>query len=77
MCGTLDYLPPEIVDNNEHDEQVDVWSLGIFLYELLVGQPPFGAPSQTSTYQSITAVDLNFPYHVKSENRIFLENVVG
>lgn len=69
MCGTLDYLPPEIVRHQEHDEQVDVWSLGILLYELLVGKPPFEAPSHDSTYQRITAVDLRFPYCVATDAR--------
>jgi aurora kinase, other len=67
MCGTLDYLPPEIVQRQEHDEQVDVWSLGILLYEFLVGDPPFEAPSQEATYQRILSVDLKFPYFVQAD----------
>ena len=67
MCGTLDYLPPEIVGQEEHDEQVDVWSLGILMYELLVGQPPFDAPGQTATYQRIQKVDLRFPYFIQAD----------
>lgn len=67
MCGTLDYLPPEIVRKEEHDEQVDVWSLGILLYEFLVGDPPFDAPDNVGTYARITAVDLQFPHHVAAD----------
>lgn len=69
MCGTLDYLPPEIVNHQEHDAQADVWSLGILCYELLVGTPPFEAPSTNSTYQRILGVDLQFPYQVKQDAR--------
>lgn len=69
MCGTLDYLPPEIVRREEHDEQVDVWSLGILLYEFLVGEPPFDAPNHEATYSRIKAVDIQFPYFVTEDAR--------
>ena len=61
LCGTLDYLPPEMVEGQEHDEQVDVWCLGILLYEFLVGNPPFEAESHSATYRRISRVDLRFP----------------
>ena len=61
LCGTLDYLPPEMVEGKEHDETVDIWTLGILLYEFLVGSPPFETESHSATYKRITAVDLRFP----------------
>jgi aurora kinase len=61
LCGTLDYLPPEMVEGREHDEQVDVWSLGVLLYEFLVGTPPFEADGHSATYRRISRVDLVFP----------------
>jgi serine/threonine protein kinase len=44
-CGTLDYLPPEMVEGSFHDEKVDLWSLGVLCYEFLVGKPPFETES--------------------------------
>ena len=67
MCGTLDYLPPEMVEGKSHSESVDLWSLGILLYEFLVGQPPFESEKQDTTYVRIVNVDLKFPE--KMENR--------
>lgn len=64
MCGTLDYLPPEMIEGRHHDEKVDLWSLGILCYEFLVGNPPFEAESNTETYRRITKVDLHFPSYV-------------
>ena len=37
LCGTLDYLPPEMIEGKKHDQMVDVWSLGVLMYEFLVG----------------------------------------
>lgn len=41
LCGTLDYLPPEMVEGNPHTAAVDLWALGVLTYEFLVGAPPF------------------------------------
>ena len=61
MCGTLDYLPPEMVEGREHDHTTDVWSLGVLCYEFLVGSPPFEADGYRATYRRISNVDLRFP----------------
>lgn len=41
MCGTKEYLPPEIIENKEQDDKADVWCLGVMLYELLHKKIPF------------------------------------
>lgn len=41
LCGTLDYLAPEMVESREHSEKVDYWALGVLTYEFLIGNPPF------------------------------------
>ena len=53
MCGTLDYLAPEMVEGRSHDERVDLWILGILWYEFLVGSPPFEEEKQDLTYRRI------------------------
>jgi serine/threonine protein kinase len=41
-CGTLDYLAPEMVEKgHKHDERVDIWSIGVLIYELCTGYSPF------------------------------------
>lgn len=41
FCGTLDYVPPEIIKGNYYDEKVDIWSLGVLIYEMAIGYAPF------------------------------------
>ncbi|VDM95503.1 unnamed protein product [Thelazia callipaeda] len=53
LCGTLDYLAPEMVPNGTHDNMVDNWSLGVMLYEFLVGKPAFEAYSYHDTFENI------------------------
>lgn len=56
LCGTLDYLPPEMIEGRTHDEKVDIWSLGVLCYEFLVGKPPFEAATYQETYRAISRV---------------------
>lgn len=69
ICGTLDYLPPEMVERNDYNETVDIWCIGVLLYELLVGSPPFQAPDKKDTYKRISDVDLQFPDSVSESAR--------
>jgi len=72
VCGTLDYLPPEMVKGQQHDEKVDNWSLGVLTYEFIVGRPPFEAPGEKSTCRRIKACELYFPSHVSSDAENFI-----
>ncbi|KAI7871220.1 kinase-like domain-containing protein [Spinellus fusiger] len=68
LCGTLDYLPPEMVEGRSHNENVDIWSLGILLYEMICGSPPFeDESSHEMTYQRIIKVDLKIPSFVSRD----------
>ncbi|KAG7386041.1 hypothetical protein PHYPSEUDO_000709 [Phytophthora pseudosyringae] len=76
LCGTLDYLPPEMIENKPHDEKVDVWTLGILMYEFLTGAPPFETENTKETYRRIAHVDLKFPSYVSSEARDLLLKIL-
>ncbi|KFM69803.1 Aurora kinase A, partial [Stegodyphus mimosarum] len=72
MCGTLDYLPPEMLENKVYDSTVDLWCLGVLCYEFLVGSPPFESQSQQDTYKRIRKVDIHFPSHVSDLAKDFI-----
>ncbi|KAM8867337.1 aurora kinase A [Synchiropus picturatus] len=61
LCGTLDYLPPEMIEGKTHDEKVDLWSLGVLCYEFLVGKPPFESKTHEDTYRRISRVEYTYP----------------
>ncbi|KAI0785119.1 other/AUR protein kinase [Abortiporus biennis] len=70
LCGTLDYLPPEMVEGREHSEKVDYWALGVLTYEFICGAPPFeDLTGYNATYKRIARVDLKIPPKVSPEAR--------
>ena len=65
ICGTPNYIAPEILDSNQgHSYEVDIWSLGVVLYTLLVGKPPFETSEVKATYRKIRLNAYTFPDHV-------------
>lgn len=76
LCGTLDYLPPEMVERKPHDANVDIWSLGVLAYEFLTGKAPFEAATEAETFRRITNVELDFPDHVSSGARDLIAKLI-
>jgi serine/threonine protein kinase len=64
MCGTPNYIAPEILRGTRgegHSFEVDVWSMGVVMYTLLVGRPPFETDDVKDTYKRIRALQYAFP----------------
>lgn len=61
VCGTPNYIAPEIIDGtNGHSYEIDVWSLGVIIYTMLYGKPPFEAEDVKGTYSRIKENDYRF-----------------
>ncbi|RWS13249.1 aurora kinase-like protein [Dinothrombium tinctorium] len=75
VCGTLDYLAPEMILRQPYNEKVDLWCLGVLTYEFLVGKPPFEHKDQLVTYKRIVNVDVQYPNEVNDLARSFINGV--
>ena len=65
ICGTPNYIAPEILDSHiGHSFEVDIWSLGVIMYTMLVGRPPFETPDVQTTYDRIRTCNYTFPEKV-------------
>lgn len=67
FVGTPQYIAPEILRSQPHGKAVDWWSLGIMLYELVVGIPPFYSPNLNEMFERIQSAPLRFPRDLSSE----------
>ena len=76
LCGTLDYLPPEMVSGKTHNHTVDFWSVGVLCYECLVGKPPFYATSNDETYVNIKKLRYTFPSFVSEDARDLISKLI-
>lgn len=61
LCGTPNYIAPEVLNKKGHSFEVDVWSLGCILYTLLIGKPPFETECLKDTYAKIKKNEYSIP----------------
>ena len=64
FCGTADYMSPEMINHEPHTYKLDIWSLGILLYEMLHGNPPFRAKNPKEQYRMISNNNYTIGPHV-------------
>eukprot|EP01132_Coremiostelium_polycephalum_P009230 gene9230-11308_t len=61
LCGTIEYLPPEIVEHREYDKSADLWSLGVLVYEFIAGSSPFNDENENQIIDRIKQNRMEFP----------------
>ncbi|KAM7542770.1 hypothetical protein Aperf_G00000000919 [Anoplocephala perfoliata] len=67
FCGTLDSIAPEIIQRQPYGASADWWCLGVLIYEMLVGQPPFSGEDEEDLFQSILELTPSFPRNLSKE----------
>ena len=61
FCGTPEYIAPEMLLKKGHDTRVDIWSIGVLMFELLAGYSPFVAKNNQDLYQNIRRLKIQWP----------------
>lgn len=72
ICGTIDYLSQEMVNNMKYDEKVDLWCVGILCYEFLVGSPPFENNDQKTVFKKIKKNKVFYPQFLSKKSKNFI-----
>ncbi|KAL7075135.1 hypothetical protein ACQ4LE_005447 [Meloidogyne hapla] len=76
LCGTPEYLAPEIILSKGYNKAVDWWALGVLIYEMAAGYPPFFADQPIQIYEKIVSGKVKFPSHFSNELKDLLKNLL-
>lgn len=76
ICGTNEYLPPEMVREVLYDHRVDIWTVGVLMFEFLAGETPFVAKSKKKTYARINKCEFLFPGWFSEDARRFITGIL-
>lgn len=76
LCGTPNYIAPEILAKKGHSFEVDIWSIGCILFTLIVGHPPFETPTLKETYVRIKKNEYHVPSTVSSPARNLIRRML-
>ncbi|XP_063963158.1 cAMP-dependent protein kinase catalytic subunit 1-like [Lytechinus pictus] len=76
LCGTPEYLAPEIILSKGYNKAVDWWALGVLIYEMAAGYPPFFADQPIQIYEKIVSGKVRFPSHFSSDLKDILRSLL-
>ncbi|KAL4447725.1 hypothetical protein ABPG75_004944 [Micractinium tetrahymenae] len=76
FIGTMEYMAPEVITGRGHGKAVDWWSVGILLFEMLCGMPPFRAKGRAQLQKLIAAAKLKLPSYLSSEAQSLLKGLL-
>ena len=74
VCGTPNYIAPEVLYGTGHSYEVDIWAIGVIIYTLLIGKPPFETREVKTTYTKIKKADFSFP--IISKISVAAKNII-
>ncbi|CAG9536039.1 unnamed protein product [Cercopithifilaria johnstoni] len=68
FCGTPEFLAPEVLTENSYTRAIDWWGLGVLIFEMLVGEPPFSGEDEEEIFDSIVNDDVRYPRFLSIES---------
>ncbi|CCF59300.1 hypothetical protein KAFR_0G02690 [Kazachstania africana CBS 2517] len=81
VCGTPNYIAPEVLmgKHSGHSYEVDIWSIGVMIYALIIGRPPFQSKDVNTIYERIKCRDFSFPKDklISSEAKILIQDILS
>jgi serine/threonine protein kinase len=77
VCGTPNYIAPEVLQKKGHSYEADIWAMGCIMYALLVGRPPFETSTLKETYMRITANKYYLPTHISLAARNLIQKLLA
>lgn len=77
LCGTPEYLSPEVLNRDGHGTAVDWWNLGMVTYEMLTGLPPWYTNDRDKLYESIRSAPLKFPMSINRTSAVFIQALLN
>lgn len=76
LCGTPNYIAPEVLLKKGHRKHSDYWAIGCMTFALLIGHPPFETESLKQTYERILGNIYTFPNYISQESKAFITKLL-
>jgi len=76
VCGTPIYLAPEIMEEKEHDEAVDLWCIGVLLFELVTATPPFLGNDLDTLKENVLKLKINWPKDINVDAKNLIMKIL-
>ena len=76
VCGTPIYLAPEMISNSGHDEKVDIWCIGVLLFELMTGVQPWKGTDVNTVKMNISRLNINWPKNMDKKARDLISKIL-
>ena len=76
FCGTLDYMSPEMINSEPHTTKLDIWAVGVLLYEMLHGSPPYRGKNPKEQYRLIASGNYTIAPHISKSASQLIRSIL-